>query len=139
MRDEVRAALAIDSSSSPAQRTIDITTTGRRSGLPRRIETWFYRDGDSIYLSGLPGRRTRDWLTNLAAQPRFTFHLKNGVTADLPAVATIITDPDERRRVLTRFVDEFNQRNAGSSEPEARLDDWVDRSPLARISFPESD
>ena len=138
MRDEVRAALAIDESSTAAQRTIDITTTGRRSGQPRRIETWFYRDADEIYLSGRPGRRTRDWLTNLSAEPRFTFHLKNGVVADLPAVATVITDPAERRRVMARFVDEFNRRNAGSGEPEAVLDDWVERSPLARVSFPDA-
>jgi hypothetical protein len=32
VRDEVRDALAIDRSSSVEQRTIDITTTGRKSG-----------------------------------------------------------------------------------------------------------
>ncbi len=137
MRDEVRAELAIDGSSSLAQRTIDITTTGRNSGQPRRIEIWFYRFEDSIYLSGLPGMRTRDWLANLAADPHFTFHLKHGVIADLPAVATIITDPAERRRILAKFVDEFNRRRGPG--PEADLDEWVDRSPLARVSFVEGD
>jgi hypothetical protein len=39
----VPQVLAIDRSSSLAQRTIDITTTGRRSGEPRRIETVFSR------------------------------------------------------------------------------------------------
>jgi hypothetical protein len=28
--------------------------------------------------------------------PRFAFHLKHGVVADLPAEAEVITDPDER-------------------------------------------
>jgi deazaflavin-dependent oxidoreductase (nitroreductase family) len=134
MRAEVRAALAIDQSSTLERRTVDITTTGRRSGQPRRIEIWFYRFEDSIYLSGLPGPRTRDWLANLAAEPHFTFHLKHGVVADLPAVATVITDPDERRRVLAQFVDEFNRRH-GRPGTEAVLEDWVARSPLARVSF----
>jgi deazaflavin-dependent oxidoreductase (nitroreductase family) len=98
MRPDVRQALAIDASSTREDRTIDITTTGRRSGEPRRIEIVFYRFDDEIYLSGIPGPKTRDWLANLAAQPSFTFHLKHGVVADLPATATVIVDPVERRR-----------------------------------------
>jgi deazaflavin-dependent oxidoreductase (nitroreductase family) len=79
MREDVRQALAIDASSTIEDRTIDITTTGRRSGEPRRIEIAFYRLGDDIYLSGIPGPKTRNWLANLAAEPRFTFHLKSTV------------------------------------------------------------
>ena len=96
----MRQALAIDASSTIEDRTIDITTTGRRSGEPRRIEIAFYRLGDDIYLSGIPGPKTRNWLANLAAHPQFTFHLKHGVVADLPATATVIVDPAERWRVL---------------------------------------
>jgi deazaflavin-dependent oxidoreductase (nitroreductase family) len=138
MRDEVREALAIDGASSFEQRTIDITTTGRRSGKPRRIEIWFYRFEDSIYLSGTPAPGTRDWLANLTAEPHFIFHLKYPVVADLPAVATVITDPGERRRVLAKFVEEFNQRRGpdGAGSP-AVLDEWVERSPLARVRFVE--
>src|SRR5258708_14190015 len=44
----------------------------------------------------------------LAAQPQFTFHLKHGAVADLPATAKVIVDPAERRRVLAVFVEEFN-------------------------------
>jgi deazaflavin-dependent oxidoreductase (nitroreductase family) len=140
MRDDVRRALAITRSSSLEDRTVDITTRGRRSGEPRRIEICFYRFGDSIYLSGVPAPRTRDWLANLAANPRFTFHLKHGVVADLPAVAEVITDPAERRRMFVDFVDEFNDRN-GPDSPwgKAVLDEWVDGSPLARVRFPEAD
>ena len=75
MDAETRAALDRD-------RTIDITTTGRRSGQPRRIETWFYNVDGRIYLSGSPGRR--DWYANLQADPRLVFHLKQNVRADLP-------------------------------------------------------
>lgn len=138
MRDDVRQALAIGPSASLEERTIDITTTGRRSGEERRIEICFYRFGDSIYLSGIPGPRTRDWLVNLAAEPKFTFHLKNGVVADLPAEATVITDPAERRRVFTEFVEQFNRRNTPDSPwPTAVLEEWVEHSPLAKVRFTE--
>ena len=140
MREDVRRALAIDSSSTIRDRTIDITTTGHRSGEPRRIEIVFYRLGDEVYLSGIPGPRPRSWLVNLTAQPRFTFHLKHGPVADLPATASIITDPAERRRILTVFAAEFNRRrDPDGAWPVAAVDDWVAGSPLARVTFVEGD
>jgi F420H(2)-dependent quinone reductase len=140
MRDDVRHALAIDPSSPLEDRTIDITTTGRRSGSPRRIEIVFYRIEDSIYLSGVPAPQRRDWLANLCVDPHFTFHLKQGVVADLPAVATVITDEAERRRLLAPLVDQFNERRGDDSEwPRAELDEWVQGSPLARVEFVEVD
>ena len=140
MREDVREALAIDASSTLEDRTIDITTTGRRSGRPRRIEIVFYRLGDDIYLSGIPGPKPRDWLINLAAQPQFTFHLKHRTVADLPATATVIVDPAVRRKVLAVFVEEFNRRHGPDTPwPEAILDEWVERSPLARVTFEETD
>jgi deazaflavin-dependent oxidoreductase (nitroreductase family) len=77
---------------------IDITTTGRRSGRPRRIEVVFHNFGGRLFISGRPGRR--GWYANLVAHPRFTFHLKGPVKADLPAIARPITDLTERREVL---------------------------------------
>jgi deazaflavin-dependent oxidoreductase (nitroreductase family) len=140
MRDDVREALAIGPSSTMEQRTIDITTTGRRSGQPRRSEIVFYRFEDNIYLSGIPGPRTRDWLANLTAEPHFIFHLKHDVIADLPAVATVVTDTTERRRVLSHFVDEFNlRRDPAGPWPLGELEQWVKQSPLASVSFPDGD
>ena len=48
-------ALAIGPDSSPAEHTIDITTVGRRSGIPRRIEVWFHRVDGHWYITGVPG------------------------------------------------------------------------------------
>jgi deazaflavin-dependent oxidoreductase (nitroreductase family) len=98
MDDQVRGALAHG-------RLIEITTTGRRSGKPRRIDITFHNIGGHIYISGLPfAGRTRAWLRNLAAEPRFTFHLKGRVAADLPATARVITDEAERRAVFSEIV-----------------------------------
>src|ERR687889_800053 len=95
MNERVRQALARD-------RTIDITTIGRNSGMPRRIETWFYRVDDQIYLTGSPGRR--DWYANLLANPEFTFHLKQSVAADLAAKAFPVSNPDTRRAIFTHIL-----------------------------------
>ena len=80
---------------------VDITTTGRRTGQPRRVEIVYHVIGGRIYISGVPrAGRKRAWLYNLEANPRFTFHLKRGVTADLPATARVISDETERRAIL---------------------------------------
>jgi deazaflavin-dependent oxidoreductase (nitroreductase family) len=84
--------------------TIDITTTGRRTGLPRRIEIVFHNFDGRIYITGSPSRSTRAWLYNLRADPHFTFHLKRTVRADLPATARILDDAAERRDVFEKVV-----------------------------------
>jgi len=84
--------------------TIDITTIGRRSGEPRRIEIVFHSFDGRLYISGMPSPRTRAWLHNLRANPRLTFHLKQLIQADLPATAREITDPAERHEVLTKVA-----------------------------------
>jgi deazaflavin-dependent oxidoreductase (nitroreductase family) len=84
---------------------IDITTIGRRTGQPRRIEIVYHVFGSHIYISGLPSRRTRAWIHNLQADPNFTVHLKGPEPiADLPASARVITDEAERRRILEQVA-----------------------------------
>lgn len=121
MNAEIERALARD-------RTIDITTIGRRTGVPRRIETWFYRAQGRYYLSGSPGRR--DWYANLVANPAFTFHLKQMTTADLPARARAITDAEERRAIMREIT-------AGVGQTD-RLEAWIAGSPLMEITFEPS-
>jgi deazaflavin-dependent oxidoreductase (nitroreductase family) len=77
--------------------TIDITTTGRRSGQPRRIEIVDHVIDGRIFITGSPrADRRRAWLLNLEADPRLTIHLKGPVVADVAATAREITDPNER-------------------------------------------
>jgi deazaflavin-dependent oxidoreductase (nitroreductase family) len=89
--------------------TIDITSIGRHSGEARRIEIVFHSFDGHLYISGMPSQRTRGWLHNLRANPRFTFHLKQLLQADLPATAREITDPVERREVLTKVAKVWRQ------------------------------
>jgi deazaflavin-dependent oxidoreductase (nitroreductase family) len=82
---------------------IDITTIGRKSGQPRRLEIVFHNIDGRLYVSGMPGFK-RNYLANLEGDPHFTFHLKGPVHADLAATARIITDPAERRDVLPHIA-----------------------------------
>jgi deazaflavin-dependent oxidoreductase (nitroreductase family) len=85
--------------------TIDMTTIGRRSGEPRRIEIVFHNLGGRIYISGIPNpHHQRAWLHNLEADPNLTIHLKAPVVADLPATARVINDPEERRPIIERIA-----------------------------------
>jgi hypothetical protein len=107
-------------------RTVDITTTGRNSGEPRRIEIWRYRYDGRTFLSGSPG--TRDWYANLLVTPEFTFHLKGSAQADLPASARPITDEAERREVVGGILEDLG-RGTGN------VDQWVAGSPLVEVEF----
>jgi deazaflavin-dependent oxidoreductase (nitroreductase family) len=121
MDQQIRAALS-------RGHTIDITTKGARSGLPRRIEIVFHVIDGRIYISGMPSPRVRAWLHNLQADPNFTFHLKGpGPAADLPATARIITDEVERRPILQQVA-----RNWGRTD----VDRMVESSPLIEVTIP---
>ncbi len=135
MDERVRQALAITPASSASARTIDITTTGARTGLARRIEIWFYRAGGEIYLTTQPARRS--WYANLLANPDFVVHLKHGVRADLRARAEPVLDTRDRRRVFTEIVADLNQpRHSGYLvQPVEPVEEWVAGSPLMHITF----
>ena len=107
---------------------IDITTTGRKSGEARRIEIMFHAIEGKVYISGYPRPQKRRWLMNLEANPRFTFHLKETVQADLPATARVIADASERRQVLQTVSKAWDRDD---------IDTMVEQSPLVEVTFRE--
>jgi deazaflavin-dependent oxidoreductase (nitroreductase family) len=124
MNNEAARALASD-------RVIDITTIGRKSGEPRRIEIWFHRLDGKYYITGTPGR-PRSWYANLLSHPSFTFHLKQSATADLPATARPVTDTAEREKVLAGILASLSEMtSAPGQEPAA----CVAGSPLVAVAF----
>jgi deazaflavin-dependent oxidoreductase (nitroreductase family) len=105
--------------------TIDITTTGRSTGEPRRIEIVFHRIDGRMWISGMPSPRRRSWLANLAENPRMTVHLKGPIAiADLPATARIVDDPAERRTILERVARVWRRTD---------VDRMVAQSPLIEV------
>ena len=118
MKPEIEKALKSD-------RLIDITTTGRKSGKPHRIEIAFHYFDGKVYISGLPGRR--DWYANLLADPAFTFHLKQSEKADLPARAIPVTGEAERRPLLDRITRRWNRHG--------QLEQFIAESPLIEVQW----
>ncbi len=106
---------------------VDITTTGRRSGEPRRIEIWAHFLEGRVLMTGSPGKRS--WYANMLADPSVTLHLKGDVRIDLPATARAVTDPAERRELLTAIKDAsgFEQRRTMD------VDAWVTGSCLVEL------
>jgi hypothetical protein len=129
MRKEIRAALEKD-------RTIDIVTIGAKSGLPRKIEIWFTNVNGRIIICGTPNakggkgpRVPRDWLANLKANPAFTFCLKESINIELPARAVEITDPDDRRRLMSAPETAWYRDQVDS------IDNLVKNSPIVEVFF----
>ena len=98
-----------------------LTTTGRRTGRPHRIEIWYGLDGDTIYLlSG--GRDGADWVKNLLVDPAVTVEL-DGVRS---ATARVVEDPDEVERAKSLLFDKYSPRTKDD------LSDWRRRAlPIA--------
>lgn len=110
----------------------DITTTGRTTGLPRRIEIYFHQFDGDLYLTGRPGFK-RDWEANIEANPEFTLHLKRGVSADVAVRGRPEPDREQRARILYRALTE-----SWGSDPErvrGALDRWVETAPFIRFEL----
>ncbi|HEY3335990.1 MAG TPA: nitroreductase family deazaflavin-dependent oxidoreductase [Candidatus Limnocylindrales bacterium] len=122
MDDTIRAALG-------RGHVIDMTTIGRHSGTPRRIEIVFHNIDGRIVISGMPVRgRTRAWIHNLEADPRVTLHFKGPVAhGDVEGTARIVTDPAERRQMLTGVARNWNRTD---------IDLMVEASPLIEVTIP---
>ena len=118
--DKLRDALSHD------QTVIDMTTTGRKSGEPRRLEIVLHNVGGRLYISGQPRRQRRSWLSNLETNPKFTVHLKRGIKADLPATAREITEERERRQVLEEVARHWKRDD---------VDTMVQYSPLIEVTI----
>ena len=123
MTPDIAAALA-------RGHTIDITTTGRRTGAPRRIEIVFHNIDGRLVISGSPRHRTRAWIHNLEANPRMTVHLKGPVEADLPGTARIVTDEAERRRFASWIV--------ANAWPGMSVDAMVEASPMIEVALDDA-
>lgn len=80
-----------------------LTTRGRVSGQPHRIEIWFALEGSTLYLlSG--GRAHSDWVKNLRKTPEVTVELGGEAFA---GCARIVEDPGEDTRARALVHDKY--------------------------------
>lgn len=129
MFDTLAAALNRD-------RTIDIVTLGRRSGRWRTTEIWFTNIGGRIIICGTPSaggprgqHKPRDWLANLRAHSEFEFHFKESLQQCLKARAEVVTDPEDRRTLMSAPQTAW-YRDQGYS-----VDDLVQHAPVVEVFF----
>lgn len=130
-------ALALSASSAPDDHVIDITTTGARTGQPRRIEIWLHRIEGHFYLTGMPVHRS--WYANLLVNRHFTVHLKREVNADLAATALPVND--ETRRCVIENVVSLQDLPAYAARGLPRQDSevWQSNSPLVEVVFDDKE
>jgi deazaflavin-dependent oxidoreductase (nitroreductase family) len=78
----------MDTSASGA-RFLYLTTTGRRSGLPRQIEIWFVHDDGRFYILAEHGRGAA-WVRNIEHTPRVTVRLGSRTAPVTEAMARVL-------------------------------------------------
>lgn len=102
-------------------RTIDLTTYGRRTGTPRRIEIWWFHVDNRFIITGTPARR--DWLANVRVNPDVIVHVDD---RDISTTASEITDATFRRQVFTHPETRWYSS-------QAELDRLVRKAPMIEI------
>ena len=105
-----------------------LTTTGRRTGNPHRIEIWFAADNGRLYM--LAGGRDRsDWVRNIQANGKVTIELGDETRSGMARILRDGTDEDQLAREL--LVTKYGT-------PEKPLADWKQRSLAVVIEFPDA-
>lgn len=95
-----------------------LTTTGRRSGRPHRIEIWYAVEGSTVYmLSG--GGCSSDWVRNLVADPAVLVEIDGG---EHPARGRVLEGGEEAERARSLVFAKYAPRYQGD------LTDWRERA-----------
>ena len=94
-----------------------LTTTGRRSGQPRRVVIGYYEDGPNLVSMAMNGWGAPEpaWWLNLQAHPEATVELAGRVRREVLGRAAV---GEERERLWQRW-----------REIDKQLDAWASRRP----------
>jgi deazaflavin-dependent oxidoreductase (nitroreductase family) len=95
-----------------------LTTTGRVSGRPHRIEIWFVHHQGTVYLLSGGGERS-DWVRNLKRTSAVTVRIGGH---DYPGTARLVTDPGEDRLARDLIFDKYSRRYSDD------LEEWREAS-----------
>jgi deazaflavin-dependent oxidoreductase (nitroreductase family) len=103
-----------------------LTTTGRVTGNPHRIEIWFVLVGETMYLMA-GGRDRSDWVRNLQALPDVEVEIggrKRATTARIVEVGT-----DEDRLARQAMLEKYARR-------EGDLTEWGREALVVAVAWP---
>jgi deazaflavin-dependent oxidoreductase (nitroreductase family) len=101
-----------------------LTTTGRRTGRPHRIEIWFATENGRVYLLSGGGERA-DWVRNLRETRQVTVDLRGETRTGAARVLLSGTDEDQRAREL--LVGKYREGD--------NLDEWGRTSLAVVLEF----
>lgn len=96
--------------------TLRLTTTGRRSGLPRQVVVGYFEDGANLVTMAMNGWGPPEpaWWLNLQERPEATAQTRDGVLGVRARQAV----GEERERLWARWA-----------EIDKQLEDWAARRP----------
>jgi deazaflavin-dependent oxidoreductase (nitroreductase family) len=83
-----------------------LTTSGRHTGRPHRVEIWFARRDDVVYLLAGDGDRS-DWVRNLMVSPAVTLEIGDRTRSSR---ARVVSDPAEDALARRALVDKYEAR-----------------------------
>jgi deazaflavin-dependent oxidoreductase (nitroreductase family) len=104
-----------------------LTTTGRITGLPHRIEIWFGMQGETLYLLAGDGARS-DWVRNLMVSPDVVVELGDRRRTTRARVIEAGTEEDALARRL--LFEKYTAR--GNTD----LEDWAASALPVAIDWP---
>jgi deazaflavin-dependent oxidoreductase (nitroreductase family) len=102
-----------------------LTTIGRVTGQPHRIEIWFAIDRDTLYMLGGGGDRS-DWVKNLRRDPSVTVEIGTG---NFHGRARVVVDSAESERARALVHDKYAPGYRGD------LTSWRRRSLPIAVDF----
>jgi deazaflavin-dependent oxidoreductase (nitroreductase family) len=91
-----------------------LTTTGRHTGRPHRIEIWFASGDRAVYILSGGGDRS-DWVRNLMISPEVVLEIGD---AKRTTKARVVTDPAEDALARRLVLEKYRPRDGGD------LNDW---------------
>jgi hypothetical protein len=107
----------------PSHDVCYLTTTGRRTGRPHRIEIWFLESEGVVHLFAGDGEAA-DWVRNVRRQPLVGLELPGRPLRR--CTASVVEDPEP---ALRRRMDE---RYHGTA-PDGDLTGWAARATVVRL------
>jgi deazaflavin-dependent oxidoreductase (nitroreductase family) len=100
----------------PREEYCYVTTTGRVTGKPHKIEIWFGLNGRTVYLlSG--GMDKSDWVKNLKKNPSVSVRIAKHT---FPAAARIVTNGQEETMARHLLAAKYQGWKEGK-----KLSDWA--------------
>jgi len=97
------------------EREVTLTTTGRKSGKPRRVTVWVTTDGEHIYIRSGQGI-ARDWPQNLLANNQASLRMGG---ESIKVRARHVADPDEAHATSGLVREKYGTTTTSAKAEEA--------------------